>query len=262
MWRELFSKLEIPTLITLQTSSIPAIQSPLNAALGPDEQNFLISSWQILHLLTDAHKENKQMCVLFEDETIRQGSRLMQVLPEQRQFVLRIASSGAMLPSRVGRRFNLSLPYQHASVVLSSEIREEFLLDDTPCYLVDVPDLVLQTEMRCSVRVRLSQAQGACAIIKLGQSDFLRSPLKDIGEKGFRASINRKQKKVLAEQSGLLEARLLLAEYGAIDVKVRLRTCIETGDSLDLGFEVLDANEHAAHILRRYMMKLTAAHYY
>jgi c-di-GMP-binding flagellar brake protein YcgR len=262
MWRELFSKLGMPTLITLQASSIPANQSRLSAALGSDEQNFLISLQQILHLLTDAHKENKQMCLLFEDETIRQGSRLMQVLPEQRQFVLRSVASGAMPPSQVGRRFNLSLPYQHASVVLSSEIRAEFLLDDTPCYLVDVPDIVLQTEMRSSVRVRLSREQGVDAIIKLDQSDFLRSPLKDIGEKGFRVSINHNQKKVLAEESGLLEVRLVLAEHGAIDVKVRLRTCIETADSLDLGFEILDANEKAAHILRRYMMKLTAAHYY
>ena len=255
MWRELLRKCGIETAGRVGGDE----ENPT-----AEDQNLLFSMQQILYLLTSARDKKTEIQLLFKGEELSHSSRVMQVLREQRRFLVRkIMADGdidANNSSNNDRVFNLTFPYKSASIMLTCSVKKEVLFDGVVCYLIEIPLIALLTEMRSFARVRLHHESGVNALISLNQIDYLRSPVKDIGENGFRIGVDRSQKELLAAEQGLVDARLMLSGYGIIEIKVRIRTCIENSNCVDMGFEILQIDEKSAHTLRRYMLKSTALH--
>ena len=250
MWSEFLRKCGIET-IPLDISSVE--ETPL------DENNFLLKTQQIKHLLQEAEQTKSDINLIFKGEQVSRTSHVVQIDNGNSTFLILRPFISIDTQDRTNHAFNLILPYRNTSIVLSSKVESELEWNKIPCYAINMPISILSTEMRQFSRVNLPQNHGAKVLLTLNQIDFFRAPIQDICENGFRIKITQDNHFAPKKQNDIFLATIELPNHPSINVNVRVRDFINKQNTLEIGFEIIGGSEKTAQLLRRFILKSAAS---
>jgi len=209
MWRNLLIKFGISTKIT----SLPAAGPKSQAA-----RQYLLSPKQIVHLFTDLQINQQFISLQFSKDAtpLLHSVQIIHLDPKKKQFLIHLPALPVTDVKHSGSNFSLTLPYRNATLTCSSEIHSELMWDAKLCYLANIPERILSTEMRCFARVRLNPMHGVNASIYINQNDLLNSPIENICENGFRISIHQTFD---LKPNDVVQARIQIPEFGTLKLK-------------------------------------------